>query len=104
MIRGETSEHWEERFEQFGVPVSKVYFVQELLEHPQVKANGYAVDVEHDLAGPATMVSPAWKMSASPPAAQGASPPLGRDTDAILSSVGYSAEEIEAMRGEGAIR
>ena len=42
-------------------------------------------------------------MSASPLAVQGPSPTLGRDTEAILSEAGYSAEEIETLRGSGAI-
>ena len=42
-------------------------------------------------------------MSATPLRAQGAAPPLGRDTDAVLTEVGYTAEEIVAFRTGGAI-
>lgn len=56
------------------------------------------------IAGPQTQVAPPIKMSDSPPQAQGAAPPLGRDNDAILASVGYSSDEITAMRDAGAIR
>lgn len=104
MIRAESSDHWERVFEDNGVPVSKVNFVEELATHPQVTQNEYMVDLEHDISGPQQMVSPAWKMSATPPAAQGAAPPLGRDTDAVLEAAGYTTEAIAALRESGAIR
>lgn len=42
-------------------------------------------------------------MSKTPLAAQGASPPLGRDTDTVMQSAGYSTEEIAALREQGII-
>ena len=60
------------------------------------------VALDHDLSGPQTMVSPPHKMSATPPAPSSASPPLGRDTDAILAALGYDEAAIGALR-EGAV-
>lgn len=104
IIRGNTCEYWEKAFEAGGVPVSRVNFVQELVDHPQVLANDYVVEVTHDLTGPERLAAPPWQMSKTPPQAQGASPPLGRDTDAILTSAGYSEAEIEKLRECGVIR
>ena len=42
-------------------------------------------------------------MSATPPRVQGASPPLGRDTDAILVEAGYDNDAIERMHREGTV-
>ena len=103
MIRGNSSAHWEQVFQQAGVPVSEVYWVQQLADHPQVAANGYMSSLQHDLSGPQRMAAPPWKMSESPPAPQGAAPPLGRDTDAVLTAAGYSEEELTAMRAAGII-
>ena len=104
MIRAESSAHWERVFQEHGVPVSKVHFVEELSTHPQVVENEYMVALDHDLSGPQQMAAPPWKMSESPPAAQGAAPPLGRDTDAILTAAGYSEDNVTAMRVAGLIR
>jgi formyl-CoA transferase len=104
MIRAETCEHWERAFEAGGVPVSRINFVQELVDHPQVLANDYVVELEHDLTGPQRLAAPPWTMSKTPPRAQGASPPLGRDTEEILASLGYSIEEVEKLRACGVIR
>jgi crotonobetainyl-CoA:carnitine CoA-transferase CaiB-like acyl-CoA transferase len=98
MIRGGTTDKWEQAFIRGGVPVARVNFVQEMIDHPQVIANDYVLELEHDLTGPQYLAAPPWKMSATPPAPQGASPPLGRDTDAVLAAAGYDARQIEALR------
>ena len=41
--------------------------------------------------------------TASPLAAQGASPPLDGDTDEVLIEYGYTAEEVAALRSSGAV-
>ncbi|MBK9344332.1 MAG: CoA transferase [Dehalococcoidia bacterium] len=104
MFEERTTDEWMAVFDTHGVPASPVWFVEELLENPQVLANDYVVDLEHDLTGPQRMAAPPWQMSDSPPAAQGASPPLGRDTRKWLTGLGYSEAEIESMAKSGAIR
>ena len=104
MIAGDTTDHWVELLESAGVPVSAIEFVETLDRHAQVVENDYVISLEHDLTGPQTQVAPPLKMSDSPPQAQGAAPPLGRDNDATLASVGYSEAEIAEMRASGAIR
>src|SRR5690606_25370702 len=104
MIRSKPSDHWLELFAKYGVPSGPLQFVEELDVHPQIVENEYVVELEHELAGPQKMAAPPIKMSKSPPRAQGASPVLGKHTDEILSAVGYSAEEIAALREAGIIR
>ena len=74
-----------------------------MIDDPQVQALGIMVDLEHPLTGPERMVGPPFNMSATPPQAEGASPPLDGDTDEVLIEYGYSAEEIAALRSSGAI-
>ena len=104
MIREKSTDYWVETFEAGGVPVSPVKFVQELIDDPQVIENGYMWELEHDITGPQTMPASPLKMSASPTAPQGAAPPLGRDSDEILASVGLSEAEIAEMREAGTVR
>jgi crotonobetainyl-CoA:carnitine CoA-transferase CaiB-like acyl-CoA transferase len=104
MISAETTEYWEQRFENGGVPVSRVNFVQELASHPQVIANDYAVELRHELAGLQMAAAPPWRMSVTPPQAQSASPVLGKHTDELLRAAGYTQDEIEDLRKRGVIR
>ncbi len=103
IIAAEPTEHWVDLLEGAGVPVSKIEFVETLDQHPQVLANEYVVELEHDLTGAQTQVAPPIRMSDSPPQVQGAAPPLGRDNDAILAAVGFSADEIDEFRTAGTI-
>jgi len=103
MFEERTTDEWMAIFDTHGVPASPVWFVEELLDNPQVVENGYVVDLEHDLTGSQTMAAPPWRMSDSPPQAQGAAPPLGRDTRRWLRELGYGEEDICALADSGAI-
>jgi crotonobetainyl-CoA:carnitine CoA-transferase CaiB-like acyl-CoA transferase len=104
MLLEKTTDEWMEILDNAGVPASPVWFVQELDTNPQVVENEYVVELDHELSGHQTMAAPPLKMSDSPPRPQGASPPLGRDTDRILASVGYSGDYIAGLRAAGVIR
>ncbi len=99
-----TTDEWLALFDEAGVPAGPFKFTWELVDDPQVLANDLQVTIEHPLAGTVRMVGPALQMAETPLAVQGSSPVLGEHTDEVLSSIGYSAEEIEAMREAGAIR
>jgi len=68
-----------------------------------VVANEYMVLLEHELSGPQQMVAPILKFHASPMAAQGASPALGKDTLKWLEYAGYSEDEIGTLYAEGVV-
>ena len=87
-----------------GVPAGPVLFPEELWDDDQVKANGLIVDVEHETFGPVKMAGPPIAFSETPAEVGQASPVLGRHTDEVLSEVGYSAEELSALRADGVIR
>lgn len=103
MFKEQPTAYWDKRLTDGGVPVAPILFVQELADQEQVQANGYVVDLFHDLAGPVRMQAAPWKMSKTPPAPETASPVLGAHTDEVLAGAGYSADQIAAMRAAGAI-
>ena len=96
-----TTDEWLSLFDEAGVPAGPFKFTWELVDDPQVLANDLQVTIEHPLAGSVRMVGPALQMSETPLAVQGSSPALGEHTEEVLSSVGYGAEEIAAMREAG---
>ncbi|MCA9850351.1 MAG: CoA transferase, partial [Dehalococcoidia bacterium] len=98
-----TNAEWEQILTDGGVPVAPILFTQELIDHPVVQANGYVVELEHELVGPLRMQAPPWKMSVSNPTPQGPPPVLGKHNEDILTSLGYTAEQIAEMRSAGAI-
>ena len=103
MFMERSTDEWMALFDQHAVPASPVWFVEEMVENPQVVANGYVIELDHELTGPQWMAAPPIQMSETPPEAQGAAPPLGRDTRKWLLELGLSDEQIDAMAARGII-
>ena len=102
-VRAKTTAEWLARFEQCGVPCGPIRFAEELRNDEQLTANQMIVELNHDLAGPQRQVGPLLQMSATPLAAQASSPPLGRDTDEIVRTAGYTDDQIAQLRATGAL-
>jgi crotonobetainyl-CoA:carnitine CoA-transferase CaiB-like acyl-CoA transferase len=102
-LRSKTTADWIQIFDREGVPAAPVNFPEDLIDDPQVEANGMMVSLDHDLSGPQRQVGPLLEFSRTPLEAQGASPPLDRDTDEIVRMAGYSDEQIAALRSRGVI-
>lgn len=103
LLKQKTTDAWMDIFDRHSVPAGPVRFVEELADDPQVLENGYVVELEHDLTGPQRMAAPPFQMSETPTAAQGAAPPLGRDTFRWLTALGYDEAEVRAMSDEGVV-
>ena len=86
-----------------NVPCGPILSMKELAEEPSLRATGTVVEVDHPARGPYLTVGNPIKLSASP-SEVARSPLLGEHTFEIMREVlGFSAEEIEAARTEGAI-
>jgi len=82
-----------------GVPAGKVYTAKDIVEDPHYRArdmilsqttrDGYEVEVPG--------VVP--KLMATPGTVRSSAPGLGDDTDAVLQELGYSTQDIAALRG-----
>jgi crotonobetainyl-CoA:carnitine CoA-transferase CaiB-like acyl-CoA transferase len=98
-----TYEEWEPLLLAKGVPVGSVNRIDEVAEHPQVRARGALVQVDH-AAGPVVVVGPPMRMSETPAEMRSAAPVLGQHTDLILRDrLGLDDDEIARLRVEGVI-
>lgn len=96
------AEVWARELSGLGVPAGAVMTVPEILAHPQIAGRDFLARFEDapgvgrpiDLLRIGAMIDGARPSVATPP------PPLGADTGDILGWLGYSPEEIEAMRAE----
>ena len=94
---------WMRKFDAVRIPCSPVQDVAQALAHPQVAAMGMLHKVDDGRGGTVTLCGTPLSMSATP-LAPGARPPdLGEHTVEVLVELGFSEEEIEVMRIEGAI-
>jgi crotonobetainyl-CoA:carnitine CoA-transferase CaiB-like acyl-CoA transferase len=92
-----TFAEWKELLRQLDAPWAPVQSVPELLDDPQVIANGYVGDVVVD-------GEPAFRLPAVPVQFDGQPPALrrapehGEDTEAVLVELGYDWDEIIALK------
>lgn len=102
-LREASAEHWLERLAEYGVPCAPVLTRSELLDHPQIRANGIVVESEHEIAGRLRQARPAAHFSGHPRPPMRGAPALGADTRAVLADIGYAATEIQALIEGGAV-
>ena len=94
---------WMRKFDAVRIPCSPVQDVAQALAHPQVAAMGMLHEVDDGRGGTVTLCGTPLSMSATPPAPGARPPDLGEHTVEVLVELGFSEEEIEVMRIEGAI-
>jgi formyl-CoA transferase len=101
-FRAETTSAWIERLDQADVPCGPVNFPEEMFDHPQVLANSFMVDLEHDTLGPLRMPASPVTMSGTPVEPAVAPPVLGAHTIEVLRQYGYSDAEVTELVARGA--
>jgi crotonobetainyl-CoA:carnitine CoA-transferase CaiB-like acyl-CoA transferase len=97
-----TFDEWKKVLAALDAPWAPVQSVAELLDDPQVEANGYIGDVVID-------GDPAYRLPAVPVQFDGRPPPLrrapehGEDTESLLLEVGYDWEQIAGLKEAGVV-
>lgn len=101
-VRKRRTAEWAEIFERAGLVLSPVNTLADLMNHPQVEANAMMVDVGHS-EGPLELVAAPMHFSELATGPQRPPPRLGEHTEAVLREVGYSPDDILALRTDGVI-
>ena len=98
-----TTAEWIPILEAHDMICAPVQDYETLINDDQALANDYLLEVDHPLAGPMQVVGFPWKFSETPASAAAAAPELGQHTEEILLDLGYSWEQITALREKKAI-
>lgn len=99
-----TTDDWVAILDAAKVICSPVLDIAQTLAHPQVEALGMVQEVPDGRGGTMKLCNVPIEMSATPPEPGGRPPELGEHTDAVMSELlGYSIDEIAALRSEGVI-
>ncbi|NEB30472.1 CoA transferase [Streptomyces sp. SID14446] len=90
-------------FEKAEAAVAPVQDVRDVMTDPQYQALDSVTTVDDPELGPLRMQNVLFRLSATPGAIHWAGRPHGADTDAVLTELGLTGREIEALRAEGAL-
>ncbi len=97
-------EDWEALMLEHGIPVGAINSIAELVEHPQVKARGSLVEMDHPRAGKVKIVGVPMRLSRTPGQVRTPAPRLGEHTDQVMREfLGMSDERIAALRSAGVL-
>ncbi len=101
---GKGASQWLERLEAAGVPSAPVQSLSDVLSDPQVIARGAVGELELPGGGTFGAVMQPWRVGIDRAGAAHAGPPaLGAHGEAVLEEHGFSAREIAALAGSGAV-
>ncbi len=98
-----TRDEWFEYLRQFDICVGPVYSLEEVFNDPQVRARDMVVELEHPTVGKVQQVGIGAKLSETPGSVRSLAPRRGQHTEEVLLDLGYSRQQIEELRSEGAV-
>ncbi|MBU1236793.1 MAG: CoA transferase [Gammaproteobacteria bacterium] len=98
-----TSAGWIEALEKAGVPCGPINDLAGVFADPQVMHRGMQLAMTRPSGDDVPQVANPIRLSATPVEYRRAPPRLGQDTDEVLRSLGYGADEIAAMRAAGIV-
>ena len=103
-IKAQTQEEALSALEKAGVPAGPVLNLQQALDHPQVKAMNCLKEVDYPgLANSARVSDLPLNFSRNPGGIHQRPPQLGEHSVEILSSLGFTDEQVKQFRKEGVI-
>ncbi|GHV44621.1 CoA transferase [Synergistales bacterium] len=100
-LEKQTTEYWLEKFREVGFWCAKVNNYEDVLDDPQVLHNGIIQEIEHPVAGRIKVVGAPIDFSETPADIRLAPPLLGQHNEEILSSLGYSEQDVKRFKEEG---
>jgi crotonobetainyl-CoA:carnitine CoA-transferase CaiB-like acyl-CoA transferase len=92
-----TTAEWIRICDQFDIPATPLYSLDELPEHPQLKATQLFQTMAHPSEGTVRYVRPPTKFARTPAAVRGPAPKVGEHSCEILREAGLQDAEINAL-------
>ena len=99
----ENFEHWAARLDEQRCIWAPVQTLDQVVDDPQVHANGYVTTVTHAEEGEFNILTAPIKYGRTPGMPISAAPELGQDTETTLLELGYTWDDVIDLKEQGAI-
>ncbi len=99
-----TTAEWMALCEELDIPATPIYALDDLPEHPHLKAVELFQTAEHPSEGPIRYVRPTTLFESTPAAVRRQAPTLGQHSSEILLEAGLGQDEIDALTQQGVVR
>jgi crotonobetainyl-CoA:carnitine CoA-transferase CaiB-like acyl-CoA transferase len=93
---------WEALLNAAGAPAASIWKIEEIIDHPQIVARG-AIQSAETAYGPLRLMGSGFQMAHDGGKLDSAPPTLGAHTDAVLAELGYTSDEVSALRRDAVI-
>jgi len=101
-LSARSTAEWLTLLEEADIPCAPVLTRRDMINHPQVVANGIVVENRHAHAGRLRQTRQPARFSRTPPEHRFGAPTLGENTIQVLGELGYAEAEIAEMIANGA--
>jgi CoA:oxalate CoA-transferase len=98
-----TSADWLKELTDADILVTEVVDYRTILKSEQAQANGYLLPLDHPVAGKVLVTGAPVTMNGEVPTEAQPAPEHGQHTEEVLLELGYTWEEIGALRESGAV-
>ncbi len=95
-------DEWFEILKQTDICAAPIYALDEALRDPHNLARNMVVEIDNG-GTPVKQIGIGTKLSETPGSVRSLSPKLGQQTDDVLASIGYDAQQIASLREKGAV-
>ncbi|HKV59782.1 MAG TPA: CoA transferase, partial [Ktedonobacteraceae bacterium] len=102
-LKTRSTEEWLQVLDEAGVPCGPVLTLDEVYQHPQVKARAMDMQVQHPVAGSIHAIGFPVKYSSTPGHMYRPAPVLGQHTFEMLESLGFSPEQCHQLEADGIV-
>ena len=103
LFQTQSADYWLNKLKEAGVPNGPINRIPDTLEHTQLRARGFIVDLEHPLAGMIKVLGNPVHFSDTPVNYRTAPPLLGEHTADVLGQLGYSDDAVSQLKADGVI-
>ena len=103
MFETRPAREWMKLLEEAGIPCAPIQSIDQVFDHPQVRAREMVVEMAHPSAEKVRLVGSPLKLSRTPVSYRRHPPLVGEHTQEVLTELGYSEEEIRKLRRERVI-